>query len=251
MDAEKNITAQIGSLISIVAQPEFWGGLLNFISSKIPFDTWCALHYKDGIPYVLSEFDDWDDGALFSKYLRHYYKTDPFYLTQAKDAKFNKWTLLREVIAPDFFDSPHYTEYLTHFHDDEASLRIDLRNNTYFELSIGRRGNFSDADLANLKKLQPVLVPLIQWRVWFDVTGSLLPQQSFRYSLEKLKEPLEKTLTAAESSVAMLIIQGASNRDIAVALGIKTSTVSKHVHNILQKTQTKTKHEFFKKLLEL
>jgi DNA-binding CsgD family transcriptional regulator len=130
-------------------------------------------------------------------------------------------------------------------------LRVDLRNNTYFELSIGRRGNFSDADLANLKKLQPVLVPLIQWRVWFDVTGSLLPQQSFRYSLEKLKEPLEKTLTAAESSVAMLIIQGASNRDIAVALGIKTSTVSKHVHNILQKTQTKTKHEFFKKLLEL
>jgi hypothetical protein len=138
----KQLHFDIGQIISLVAQPEFWGKTISTLRSFVWFDTWCVLHYRDGSPHVLSEFDEWDDGKLFSKYLSYYYKLDPFYMTQS-EMRQHRWSNLEDIAYPEFYTSEYFIDYLSHFHNHEMALRIDLRNKTYLELSIGKRDRFT------------------------------------------------------------------------------------------------------------
>jgi len=56
-------------------------------------------------------------------------------------------------------------------------------------------------------------------------------------------------ITVAETKVAALVAQGASNRQIAEELNIKVATVKFHCTNIYKKAEVKSRAEFIVKML--
>ena len=252
MIQDNRIHARIGNLVSLVTQPEFWGELVSTLKDYVFFDTWCILHYKNGKPHVLSQFDDWDDGSFFQKYLTSHYQYDPFYLTQSS-LKANEWTSLKDVSDSNYYSSTYFKEYLSKFCNDEMSLRIDLKNNTLLEFSIGKHDDFNEQDFEALLIFQPWFVSLIQWRMWYEMTGSLIPQQSFNRALLKFKEHVSSTgiLSPRESEVAFLLCQSANSSEISKVMNISADTVRIHVRSVLAKTKTKTSHELFNYMLSL
>jgi two-component system nitrate/nitrite response regulator NarL len=66
------------------------------------------------------------------------------------------------------------------------------------------------------------------------VAAELL-RQAARRSSAPASHDAEQTLTKRESQVLILLKQGRSNKEIAIALHISEATVKNHVHHVLQK----------------
>jgi DNA-binding NarL/FixJ family response regulator len=70
----------------------------------------------------------------------------------------------------------------------------------------------------------------------FSMTGSLFAQVA-EHTLSKGKRNLKNDtrMTQREKEIIALIVEGMSNKQIAVKLNVATFTVKSHVHNILEK----------------
>ena len=66
----------------------------------------------------------------------------------------------------------------------------------------------------------------------------------FTESLKKPKVDIQKLLTQRERDIAVLILEGKSNKEIAEVFVISEMTVKKHVQNILRKAKCKNRLEF-------
>jgi DNA-binding CsgD family transcriptional regulator len=51
-----------------------------------------------------------------------------------------------------------------------------------------------------------------------------------------------KVLTPREREVALLVVRGLSNKEVARKLGITTGTVKQHLHSVFQKLRAKNRH---------
>ena len=92
------------------------------------------------------------------------------------------------------------------------------------------------------ESLQQVLSVTSNGGVW--VTRSLLPRlvtelrnyvQAHRKPVEKPAEPALSELTQREREIVRLIVEGASNKEVASALAISERTVKGHLSNVFQK----------------
>lgn len=92
------------------------------------------------------------------------------------------------------------------------------------------------------ESLQQVLSVTSNGGVW--VTRSLLPRlvtelrnyvQAHRKPAEKPAEPALSELTQREREIVRLIVEGASNKEVASALAISERTVKGHLSNVFQK----------------
>jgi DNA-binding CsgD family transcriptional regulator len=67
-------------------------------------------------------------------------------------------------------------------------------------------------------------------------------RSAYRRAKPNVDEAVEKyQLTAREAEILGLILQGASNKDIAAKLFISASTVRNHIYNIYQKLGVKNR----------
>ena len=92
------------------------------------------------------------------------------------------------------------------------------------------------------ESLQQVLSVTSNGGVW--VTRSLLPRlvtelrnyvQAHRKPAEKPAQPALSELTQREREIVRLIVEGASNKEVASALAISERTVKGHLSNVFQK----------------
>lgn len=100
------------------------------------------------------------------------------------------------------------------------------------------QGNYSRDELKLLCKLQPFLE--------YSLNAVYLPQRK-----EERTSIIEKySLTERELDVLELLLNGSSNKDIAVELGLGLATVKTHLHHIFQKISVFSRSELIAKVLQ-
>lgn len=98
-------------------------------------------------------------------------------------------------------------------------------------------GNYNGEELVLLRKLQPFLE--------YSLNAVYLPQrQQERSSITD-----KYGLTERELDVIELLLSGASNKEIAVDLGLGLATVKTHLHHIFQKVSVQSRSELIAKVL--
>ncbi|MEZ4584778.1 MAG: response regulator transcription factor [Gemmatimonadales bacterium] len=80
-------------------------------------------------------------------------------------------------------------------------------------------------------------------RVGFSCPRRMVRQLLKRLAAGERAPSRADDLTAREREVVVLLDQGLSNKEIARRLGIETSTVKNHVHNILEKLKLRRRGE--------
>lgn len=96
----------------------------------------------------------------------------------------------------------------------------------------------------NYSTLMPILILIVIFigvALLLGLENIYLPQKSARINMEGF--PFEN-LTLREKEVAMLIIQGKLNKEIADKLSISENTVKTHIRNILKKSGASNKLKF-------
>jgi DNA-binding NarL/FixJ family response regulator len=108
----------------------------------------------------------------------------------------------------------------------------------------GARGFFSEHE-QSLKLLQKCISCVQQGQFW--IANELLSEvmKAFSHSpLIKLpSSPRAESLTARETEVMHLVIDGLSNKDVASSLGISENTVKKYLYTVFNKLGVSTRVE--------
>jgi LuxR family transcriptional regulator, maltose regulon positive regulatory protein len=109
---------------------------------------------------------------------------------------------------------------------------------------------FAEALRQLLWQTAPELVPVLHQRAsrWYEQQG-LFAEALFHASAAHVPQsgPLIELLTEREREVLQLLLDGASNRDIAHRLVISVNTVKKHVLNICRKLNVRTRAQVIAK----
>ena len=109
---------------------------------------------------------------------------------------------------------------------------------------------FAQALRQRLRQTAPDLVSVLQQRAscWYKKQG-LLAESAFYTQATAVprSDPLVESLTARESEVLKLLLDGASNREIARELVLSLNTVKKHVLNIHRKLKVRSRVQLIAK----
>jgi DNA-binding NarL/FixJ family response regulator len=75
----------------------------------------------------------------------------------------------------------------------------------------------------------------------FDQLGAILDAERTRLLSADRETSLPRGLSAREVEVLALVAQGMTNKDVALALGLSTKTVARHLENIFLKLEVSTR----------
>lgn len=109
---------------------------------------------------------------------------------------------------------------------------------------------FAEALRQRLRQTAPELVSVLQQRAncWYEKQGQLAKSAFYTQTTAVPRsESLVESLTARESEVLKLLLDGASNREIACELVLSLNTVKKHVLNIRGKLKVRSRVQLIAK----
>ncbi len=109
---------------------------------------------------------------------------------------------------------------------------------------------FAQALRQQLRQTAPELVPVLQQRAscWYERQGLLAESAYYTQATAVPRsDALIESLTARESEVLKLLLDGASNREIARELVLSLNTVKKHVLNIHRKLNVQSRVQLITK----
>ncbi len=109
---------------------------------------------------------------------------------------------------------------------------------------------FAEALRQLLRQTSPALIPTLHLRAsyWYEQQG-LFTEAGSHASAAHIHQavPLIEPLTAREREVAQLLLDGASNQEIAQRLDLSVNTVKKHVLNICRKLNVRSRTQVIAK----
>lgn len=219
----------------------------QILSALVRFDHLVIFAYRGSdVPIDLYSTFDPDEKVIYvSLYQAGPYLIDPFYQT----ARAGKTGLFRmRELAPDrFFSSEYYRSYYMQTRlAEEVGFFIDIGDGVTVVLSLMRRektGAFPAAEMALLKKADP-LVAAIARQFWRGLSQRFeSPKRGEgRASGVEIAPPgrmeaiwRDLNLTARETAIIDLVLQGHSSESIGLRLSISTGTVKVHRRNVYRK----------------
>lgn len=247
MDVD-GLFAAVGELVGKPAMTdlEFGDTYRRMMRALVHFDDIVVFAYR-GAQRPISPYSTFgpDDRAVFVTLYQHgAYLLDPFYHT-ARERRGGVFRM-RELAPDRFFSSEYYrTFYIKTVLAEEVGFFVPLDDGTTVVLSLMRReesGSFSTAECALLRRAEPLVSTMVR-HYW----GRLAPRfQAASFGKRRKRKIVDAPegshavwqslkLSARETAIVELVLQGHSSESIGLKLGITTGTVKVHRRNIYLK----------------
>ncbi|MCC2112082.1 MAG: helix-turn-helix transcriptional regulator [Hyphomicrobiales bacterium] len=195
------------------------------------------------------DFDEVQAAINISFYELGPYLLDPFFLAGQEEIAPGAYRLID--LAPDaFFKSEYYRTFYRRIRmSDEMGLIVSRGAGRWIVVSVARwlrRPKFSATDVAVVNEMFPILSAAVL-RHWGDDE----PQQAEtnRSLRERLKSFGNDQLSARESEVVQLILQGHSTPSAAALIGIAEGTVKVHRRHAYAKLGIVSQAELFSRAM--
>ena len=257
-----SVIERLGHAIGALGSPGLALCLDAFLSELVGFDLTCIFAYPTGRGPVLLH-----DGLrgvgneqAMENYLKGTYLLDAVYIACSHGQAPGLYRL--RDLAPDaFFVSDYYNSWEVHpcismesGSLDEEICFIAKAADTLVAYSLMRSngsGAFSDAELDQLRSVEPIVVELIgqQWR---QPTWQLEPRrhERDRAVLEDAFQSFGRdVLTARETDICRLLLRGHSTLSVAHNLGLAEGTVKNHCKHIYARLNISSRSELFRLFL--
>lgn len=259
---EPTANDRLGQAIATLGSANFAASLDAFLSHGVRFDLTCVFAYPAGQSPVLLH-----DGLrgvgneqAMENYLKGTYLLDAVYIACSHGVAPGLYRL--HELAPDaFFASDYYNSWEVHpcismesGSLDEEICFIARTADAAIAYSLMRSngsGAFDDAEIGQLRTLEPVVTQLIcqQWR---DPTW-----QTEHHRSERDRAVLEDAfqtfgrdvLTARETDICRLLLRGHSTVSVAHNLGLAEGTVKNHCKHIYARLNISSRSELFRMFL--
>jgi len=216
---------------------------VGLMKSLLPFD-YCVIFAYRGTERpidLFSTFSPQEYEIFVRMYQEGPYLLDPFF-SAALLPRPGVWRM--RALAPDrFFASEYYRSYYVKTGlSEEVGFFVPAGEGVTIVLSLMRGetlGVFRDVEYGLMRKAEPFVAAMVR-HVWgrlgrrFDhaVTGR---RQGASNDGANARARISERLTARETSIIELVLQGHSSESIGLRLGAATGTVKVHRRNIYRK----------------
>lgn len=253
---------RLGHAIGALGSPGFAPCLDAFLADSVRFDLTCMFAYPAGRgPVLLHDgLRGVGNAQAMENYLKGTYLLDAVYIA-CSHGKAPGLYRLRDLAPDAFFVSDYYNSWEVHpcismesGSLDEEICFIAKAADTLVAYSLMRSngsGAFSDAEIDQLRSLEPVVTELIgqQWR---EPAWQLEPRrpERDRAVLEDAFQSFGRdVLTARETDICRLLLRGHSTVSIAHSLGLADGTVKNHCKHIYTRLNISSRSELFRMFL--
>jgi DNA-binding CsgD family transcriptional regulator len=259
----------VPALVELLGQPAFMHQLDETLRAIVDFDLTCVLLYvRTRSPALLHDtLNGVSEPDAMRNYLTGTYLLDPVYSACMDRVAAGLYRM--DELAPDaFFDSDYYHSPYVHpcISMTSGSLAEEIvfigepAPDTYVAYSLMRsngRARFSDADLADLDALQPLLNALLCRHYLLTApTSTATPAAAVTVAVPPSSDVTDylhaafadfatDILTLREQEIVSLILRGHSSLSIARTLTIAEGTVKNHRKHIHFKLGISSQSELF------
>lgn len=253
---------QLGRAIAALGSPGFARSLDEFLSGLVRFDLTCIFAYPTGRgPILLHDgLGGVGNEQAMENYLKGTYLLDAVYIA-CSHRKAPGLYRLRDLAPDAFFVSDYYNSWEVHpcismesGSLDEEICFIARAADTQVAYSLMRSngsGAFSDAELDQLKAVEPVVIELISQQ-WREPSGQLeqrRPERDRAVLEDAFRSFGRDVLTARETDICRLLLRGHSTTSIAHSLGLAEGTVKNHCKHIYARLNISSRSELFRMFL--
>jgi DNA-binding CsgD family transcriptional regulator len=229
---------------------EFGEAFRQMMAALVRFDYVVVFAYrgKERPIDLYSTFDPQEHIVFVSLYQAGPYLLDPFYHT-ARERRTGVFRM-RELAPDRFFSSEYYRSYYVQTGlAEEIGFFVPLDDDITVVLSLMRRektGTFPAAEIALLRKSEALVARLAK-HVWLDLGARFDAQRDAGQRTGRKKSAADAAqqradtvwrdlkLTARETAIVDLVLQGHSSESIGLKLNISTGTVKVHRRNVYRK----------------
>ncbi|ABR82691.1 helix-turn-helix transcriptional regulator [Pseudomonas aeruginosa] len=245
----------LGALIERLDRADFWRSLAGTLGEFAPVDNSAALIFSNSTPLILSfmeeEREEVEPDPLISRYITGLYRQDPFYLI-SRTCRHGGLYHLPDIVSEQFEATEYYNAYFSHYVvTDEVQYNVPLDHERTLCLSLGSESRFGAEQIALFELLRPWVIALMKKRVHFE--GALREEVGVEAKVEDMDmqawKGLISPLTARESDVIRLMLDGHSNKEIADRLALSIATIKVHRRHIYAKLNVKSHSEVFALLI--
>ncbi|HHK2321530.1 TPA: transcriptional regulator VqsR [Pseudomonas aeruginosa] len=244
----------LGKLLEALDRPFFWRILAQTLSQFALVDNWAALIFSDSSPLILSfmeeEREEVEPDPLISRYITGLYLQDPFYQV-SRNCRRGGLFHLADIVSEDFETTEYYNTYFAHYVvTDEVQYNVPLDGERTLCLSLGSESRFGAEQIALFELLRPWVIALMKKRIHFEdaVREEAKPIAAAEVEVQPWRG-LISPLTARESDVIRLMLDGYSNKEIADRLTLSIATIKVHRRHIYAKLNVKSHSEIFALLI--
>ncbi len=247
---------KLATILNAGKQGRFCEDLVALIHALAPLSDATVVYYARGeMPEIEYFRPRADGGSNLDLYRRGAFLLDPFYQAGANQQRFGCFRM-RHLAPAGFRDSEYFrTFYRLTEYRDECGYVIDLGEDAFAHVSLGRAGDapqFTRSEFDRLQAITPVVSALCRQH-W---PGSDRDRKSSESP--DLRAPLQAALdsfghsllTAREAQVVNLILRGHSTRTVAELLSISAETVKLHRKHAYSKLDISSQAELFHLFLD-
>ena len=195
------------------------------------------------------EREEVEPDPLISRYITGLYLQDPFYQV-SRNCRRGGLFHLADIVSEDFETTEYYNTYFAHYVvTDEVQYNVPLDGERTLCLSLGSESRFGAEQIALFELLRPWVIALMKTH---PLRGCGQEEAKPIAAAEVEVQPwrgLISPLTARESDVIRLMLDGYSNKEIADRLTLSIATIKVHRRHIYAKLNVKSHSEIFALLI--
>jgi DNA-binding CsgD family transcriptional regulator len=251
--SDLNSNKLIANLVDHIRLTSFPRELADCLAGLANFNTCLMLVFAPGSKPTLVYTESENSSPALRTYLHHSYLLDPLYRSLQESSSCNSQPAginRLSNIAPDSFTQSEYFHSCYKAFDlvDEINLVVELTENHYFTLSLGRKSTLGSITRSEMNRLQEhcAIISALVRQFWISNADEYLPNTRNRSTLtQALRTFGQGVLTRREQEITALILQGHSSLSIADLLNISVGTVKVHRKNIHGRLNTSQQNEIF------
>jgi DNA-binding CsgD family transcriptional regulator len=246
----------LGGLVEHVETDRFFDLLHDVLNTALRIDNLVAIVFRNtGSPLILHQRSPQQPNFFRMMYAQGAYLLDPFYLA-SKDERRSGIHRLKHLAPDRFLESDFYSNYYAKVSMiDEIGLLCPFDEDLTIHLSLGRRlgsQRFSAREFSAFAHVEPLLVAFLRRQArrpieaWRYMTARREKGEADGTVIDIAQDWLKDFhVTARETEIAALILQGHSNISIGQSLKISGETVKVHRKHLYAKLSISSQTELF------
>lgn len=241
----EGLVAQAAELLRASGTAGMPDALKRVCASVCPLSSLVIAECADGSPprSLWHDLDEVQATIQVSFYEAGPYRLDPFYLAAMRDGKRGAFRL-RDLVQEAFYKSEYFRIFFRKIGlSDELGLIVPMENERVIFVSLARKlrqPGFTDADLASVRAILPMLEAAVQRQWGSEGVG---PEPLQRQSLAQAFQ--SEVLSPREIEIVRLVLEGHSTPSVAALLAIAEGTVKVHRRHAYAKLGVSSQAELF------